>query len=587
MKRLRKLLGVVAAIAMTVTMLPGSGIPAYADETTSSTAGSTTPQSYTLTITGTTAGHTLNVYQIMTGDISGNQGENANANGYTLSNAKWSNGATKITIGAVGTTPEKGITILANTSVSDDDMTAISAASADKITFTFGEQYGQSVTTAKDKTEINNLPAGWYVIKDETEANKVPEKEAVAKTVIQVVGNTTIAAKTGTVESDKKVQDQNDSTGESTNDTQKRNLRRDQQLIDSADYDIGDTIPYTITFKLPENYTDYKTYKVSFVDTMSKGLTYAQNSAKIHYGSTDTQGTDITPSTSMISETDATYPGGTKLTWTVDNLKAVDNAKALKEGDLVYITYNATLNGNAVIGSAGNPNKMHVEFSNNPNQGGDKQTGNTPDDTNIVFTYQVVFNKVHVGTDGRNEPLTGADFELFKFIKDDNGTVTYKNADNKEVKGTWTKVTELNSTTHPTKSTTTADGTGATVGKDGTATKFTFKGLDEGTYKLEETVTPAGYNSIQAQIFTITATHDIVSNTPTLTALTSSNTSVLSFSQDPNNIGSLSTDVVNRAGNTLPSTGGIGTTIFYAAGACLAVAAGVILVARKRMSSER
>lgn len=229
---------------------------------------------------------------------------------------------------------------------------------------------------------------------------------------------------------------------------------------------------------------------------------------------------------------------------------------------------------------------MHVEYSNNPNQVGEGDTGKTPDDVNIVFTYEVVFNKVHV-ENGEKKPLPSADFNLYKFVKSDNGTDTIDGkADG--VKGTWTSVTELGSsnTEKPSKSTTDTNKAPATAGKNGTATTFTFKGLDEGTYKLVETATPAGYNSIDDQIFTITATHDIVSDNPTLTALTSNDNSALTFTPNIND-GSLSTDVVNRAGNTLPSTGGIGTTIFYVAGACLAVVAGVILVARKRMSSER
>lgn len=335
MKRLRKLLGVVAAVAMTVTMLLGSGIPAFAEET-----APTTPETpkYSLTITGTTAGHTLEVYQIMTGDIFGSRSEDADANGYALLNAKWSGGATKITISEPNE-QDKTISIKSGESVSETDMTALSAASADDISFTFGTPFKSNVSTVKDSTKIDELPAGWYVIKDVTKAANVPNNEAVAKTVIQVVGDTTIAAKTGTVVSEKKVKDQNDSTGDftldPTTDTDKKNLHNDNTLIDSADYEIGDVIPYTITFKLPENYGDYTSYKVSFVDNMSAGLTYVADSAMIHYGTSDANGTAKVPTTS----TSEVYTGGNKLTWTVDDLKT--EASNLKAGDLVYITYNA------------------------------------------------------------------------------------------------------------------------------------------------------------------------------------------------------------------------------------------------------
>ena len=77
-----------------------------------------------------------------------------------------------------------------------------------------------------------------------------------------------------------------------------------------------------------------------------------------------------------------------------------------------------------MIGSAGNPNKYKVEYSRNPNESGDgkPETGVTPDDTNIAFTYKTVFNKV----DGNNKPLTGADFTLYKWVKDESGKETYK-----------------------------------------------------------------------------------------------------------------------------------------------------------------
>ena len=220
----------------------------------------------------------------------------------------------------------------------------------------------------------------------------------------------------------------------------------------------------------------------------------------------------------------------------------------------ITVEYTATLNTNAVIGSAGNPNTVNLEYSNNPNQGGEGETGTTPDDTVIVFTYKTVINKV----DGEGNPLTGAEFTLEKFVKGDDGVDEYNT-----VKGTWTPID---------------------VVKNAEGTEFTFKGLDDGIYRLTESVTPAGYNTIESIVFTVIAEHDILADNPALTSLTGEAVTGLITFTPVLAEGALTTDVVNNAGSILPSTGGIGTTLFYVFGALLVIGAGVLLVVKKRMS---
>ena len=220
----------------------------------------------------------------------------------------------------------------------------------------------------------------------------------------------------------------------------------------------------------------------------------------------------------------------------------------------VVLTYNCTLNNDAVVGKAGNPNTVHLEFDNNPNKCGEGTPGGkTHDDTNIVFTYKTVFNKV----DKDKNPLTGADFKL-----------------EKKVKGKWVDVTTLgDGTNKPAK---TGDTTGST---------FTFTGLDDGQYKLTETTTPGGYNTIDPIEFTITAEHDVKSDNPALTALTGTGDKEFTMTPDLN-AGSLSADIINEKGSTLPSTGGIGTTMFYIIGAIMVIGAGVVLISRRRMNVQ-
>lgn len=160
--------------------------------------------------------------------------------------------------------------------------------------------------------------------------------------------------------------------------------------------------------------------------------------------------------------------------------------------------------------------------------------------------------------DGEQNPLEGAEFTLEKFVADEEGTETYN-----EVKGNWTSVGA------------------AEVTEEGT--KFTFKGLDDGAYRLTETKTPDGYNTIEPIIFTVTAEHEIESDNPALTSLNGNKVSgEITFTPNQGE-GSLTATVVNQSGLELPETGGMGTKIFYLAGGILALGEGLLLVTRKRM----
>lgn len=206
---------------------------------------------------------------------------------------------------------------------------------------------------------------------------------------------------------------------------------------------------------------------------------------------------------------------------------------------------------------------MHLEYSNNPNDTQGGEIGKTPDDTVIVFTYKLIVNK----TKSNGDALAGADFKLEK-----------KNSD-----GTYTAVTrKTTATVDPEKNEIpVADNAGKT------ATRFTFTGLDDGEYKLTETTTPAGYNTIAPIEFTVTAEHTILSDNPALTTLNGNPVSgeiTLTPSTDNS---SLSTNIVNQAGTELPETGGMGTTILYVIGAILVIGAGILLVTKKRMNANK
>lgn len=181
----------------------------------------------------------------------------------------------------------------------------------------------------------------------------------------------------------------------------------------------------------------------------------------------------------------------------------------------------------------------------------------------LVLTYKMVVNK----TDNEQKPLGGAEFKLEKLKADGS----YAEVENVTKEG--------------------VDSSGTTI----QGAKFTFKGLDDGKYKLTETTTPTGYNSIEPIEFTVKAGH-ITSWTPTGLEFgqdfklnvgdTGYTLSVSDIAPNTNQIspdnGALSTTVVNTPASTLPETGGMGTTLLYLVGGALVLVAGGLLVAKKR-----
>ena len=507
MKHIKKL----ASLLLVLVMVFALATTAFAEETT-----------YSITINNSAKDHTYEAYQIFTGDLSGT----------TLSNIVWGSGVSEAGQTALGDAAAK-----AETLKTEADAKAFAKAVAPYLT----TAAGSANTVTDGKYVISGLAAGYYLVKDQ-DGSLTGDNDSYTEYIIQVVGNVTATPKSDVPEVQKKVKDINDSTDTTKTDWQ-----------DSADYDIGDSIPFQLKATLADNVSSYTTYKVVFHDTLSKGLTY-NNDAKVYIDGTETNGFTVTATVNA--------DGTTTLTVSCDDVKALGAGNS----SVITVEYTAKLNENAVLGSAGNPNEVYLEYSNNPNKSeeGNNETGETPKDVVIVFTYKTIINKV----DSENKPLTGAAFKLEKLIKGKDGAAD-----------TWTTVKEF------------------TV--DETTTSFTFSGLDDGQYKLTETKTPAGYNTIDPIYFVIEATHDVTADAPTLKTLnaylTDANGNKQTEMKDGESVnidlgtvdltaGSITTTVVNKSGSELPSTGGIGTTIFYVLGGVLVLAAVVLLVTKKRMS---
>ncbi len=557
----RKLLAVICSVVMAMTMCVGV---AWAD-----------PATYTITINNEESGHTYSAYQIFRGDYKAATTEAENKG--TLSNVEWGNAVTDANRATVIDAAREafGATLADDASAKDvakamegktaAQLDTFAKAIASNLTAVAGTSTGQ---TDNSKYEITNLPAGYYLVKDEVTASGTDANKSESKFIVQVLGNdVNIDPKADKPTVEKKVKDKNQVTG------------KEIGWQDSAAYSIGDEIPFQLTGYVPTNINDYDNYTYTFTDTMSAGLTF-NNDVKVRIVDGDgaeklltrdtdykvTTGTDVAPGTFKVE---------------VLNLKnQVKGMTLAGEGNSkivrVVVEYSATLSDAAVIGSNGNPNEVTLTYSNEPNGTG---TGTTEKDKVTVFTFQLTVNKVD--GDNSNAPLAGAGFTLYKKVPGTaavNSTeVAADQVNGKDYK--YVVVAELANT-------------------DGSMTQFAFNGLDAGDYMIRESKTPAGYNTIKDITFTVTATHDSVSADPKLTDLqvtASDDTAITVEKQEIENsdpvvytfTGIATTTIANFKGSVLPSTGGIGTTIFYVVGACLVVIAGVALVAKRRAAARR
>lgn len=295
--------------------------------------------------------------------------------------------------------------------------------------------------------------------------------------------------------------------------------------------DVGEIVTYTITGKVPD-YTGFTTYTYLITDTMSEGLTFQKN-VKVTVG-----GTDVTSACTITYDKD-----GNANRFTV-SIPVLD--KQYNIGDEIKVTYTAVVNEKAVAKIENNA--ATLTYSNDPTD--TSKTTTTPEDKETVYSAKVVINKYVKGSN--TEKLAGAEFVLYKEVKTDGSDTTTKyyykwNETDKKVEWTTDKAQATVKTT---------DDTGAA----------SFDGLKDGTYYLEEVEAPAGYNLLKDPVqITVNGANATTANLSSLT---------------------VTGNVENSSGAELPETGGMGTTIFYVLGSVLILAAVVLLVTRKRMSSR-
>lgn len=398
--------------------------------------------------------------------------------------------------------------------------------------------YAKVKDMAVDYTATNgkfvNVDQGYYLIAQ----TQTGTNEAYSLVMLGTAGKNalTVTPKTGVPTFEKKIKEKNDSTG----------VESDWQ--DASDYDIGDKVPFKLTGTVSDKYDNYKTYYYAFHDKMDDTLQFNADSVVVKIDGVVVDKSKYTLNT--------TTSDGCTFEVVFNDLKTVSPTKPGK----VTVEYTATLKENAKLGSEGNFNKGKLEFNNNPyyeGEGKPEKTGETPWDEVVVFTYKLIANK----TDGQGQPLAGAGFTLYKFNKDTNDYVEVKKIE------------------------------------AGETTIFEFTGADAGKYKLVETTVPDGYNKADDLVFEVKGTYEAVNNDDPLKAPRLTKLEI--FDENGNSItgegkvfttnlaaGTATTNIKNLTGSELPSTGGMGTTVLYAAGTLMILAAAAFLVMKKKAESK-
>ena len=489
-KTIKKLMAALLAVALLCAM----AVPAFADEDTSGTSSG----SGTITIDKAIDGETYTAYKIF--DVVSYKVETDGSKTYVYTVAAgWNSFFTDATVKSYVNVDAHGQPTWVTGKDSDTDLQAFAKLALDYAskTNTIG---GKTATAADNQAVINGLTAGYYVV----------STTAGSLCILNTNGSSLeIDEKNVAPTIDKKID------GNKT----------------SNDAAINDTVNYTVTIKAKKGATGYV-----LTDTMTKGLTFNRDSLTVKVGTTA-----LVENTHYTVEVDSTAADkSTKLTVTFKDtyLNTIDSDTE------IVVSYTATVNKDAEIGTTGNTNTAKLKYGKN----------STVESTTTTYSYKFDLVK----TDNAKKLLTGAKFKLYdtndsttpvKLIKDTT-TGNYRVAETSE-SGAVQEI-EINS-----------------------YNAVTISGLNKKTYYLEETLAPEGYNKLTERQPVELSKEGFVANA-TLTGSGAKGAELTSGGMQ----------VINNAGATLPSTGGMGTTLFYVIGGGLMVAAVVLLVTKKRMENK-
>ena len=540
-KVIKKLLAALLAVAMVCAM----AIPAFAYNPGETEEDLNTKHEYA-------------AFQIFTGDVKGN-----NIDDFKISNAKWGESITNpteflaqltadSTIGGefkTNFTPQEAVAVISKWGDSDDNSIAFARCVCN---YLYSNGDPKPVIQGLHTGGIKVPEPGYYLIVDTSPFDEDDFYHAYNSFLLKVtkaeyVFNINYKVVKPTVEKKVYDNDNNDISSAGNNDG----------WGSSADHAINEKFQFRLIAKLPASkdngraYDYYKKYTVCFNDTLSDGITFDKLD-KVEIANVDGGNPQVIDAANYTR----TPNGSQSFKLSIDNVKTCAAAAGLNlnDGATITVTYTAHLNENATVNTAGGPNttdnknSVFLQYSNNPRIS--TSLDHTPESEVCVYTYQLNSTK-HQDTE-KGPALEGACFRLYS---DEACT------DQSEV-----QLYQKDGFYYPIKDVLGKEAVEMKSAANGT---FNVKGLDAGTYYLKEITPPDGYSACKVIPVTIKADH--------------------SRNDQVNLEGSnLTNDIVNikAGGITLPSTGGIGTTIFYVVGGGLMVAAIVLLVTKKRMENK-
>lgn len=449
----------------------------------------------------------------------------------TLSNIEWGDNVTADVQTGLGNAADKAMKL-----------------KGEKEAKAFAEEVAQYLTDPPAGTGTASITVsspGYYLIKNLT----VEKGEVFTDYILEVVKDVEVNPKSGKPTLDKQIKHNDDGAWGVVGDNQ-----------------IGDTVEFRTITTVP-NVSGYSKYEYVIHDEMSAGLTSnVRNNNSNNDVTIKVNDETVLDKEYYTVEVDTGKPN--QFTVTIDVLKAIQD-ETIKTGDTLYTYYTGILNEKAEVYDAGKQdNKAYLVYSNNPHG---TTTNKTPEKVVYDWTFKMEVNKVD-GAD--NTKLTGAKFVLSKNENCPLGTI----GDD----GTPSITTDLIKLIDNKNGSYTVAPDGYT-GPDPvvyvmTAGNITINGLDDDTYYLYETKAPAGYNRLTDAVkFKITAGYDETGKNCT---------SVTTKVNEEDSKAGLSITVKNNKGASLPSTGGIGTTLFYVIGGGLMAVAAVLLVTKKRMNNK-
>ncbi len=322
----------------------------------------------------------------------------------------------------------------------------------------------------------------------------------------------------------------------------------------SNDVSIGDTVTYTVSFKTSNYYGAGTNAKEIVSYTIEDTLPEFLSNVTVTSIIVDNDGSDTTTN-DRTTVTDQFADKKIVIDW----YDEVNNKFLYDNGATVTITYTAVVTDKAAIDGNGNTNKVTVTWT---TKGGDEPGPDKVETEETIFTYAIALKKVN----NKGVALPGAVFQFPFYVKstaDANGAYIYA--------GTTAGAGLTNQITTP--------DSGVIV----------VKGVKSGSYEITEVTAPAGYNKLTAPV-TVQAVKTSSTSTHTTVYLDKDGNVVdvsakeIEVKVDIDTIAATAVVVVNKAGTELPSTGGMGTTVFYVLGTVLVLGAVVLLVTKKRMS---